>query len=125
MDQTMNDDYVPEYLLKLRARERPAAPLVSCIIPAFNESENIVLLLETLHQLLSQQGFAHELIVVDDGSLDSTVECVLSAQAQLPVTLVQLSRNFGKELALTAGIDLAHDLFSDSKNAESSTYVLT
>lgn len=107
MDHTNNDDFVPEYCLKLRAAERPAKPKVSCIIPAFNEAANIVLLLETLHALLSQQGLEHELIVVDDGSRDATVEQVLSVAGKLPVTLVQLSRNFGKELALTAGIDLA------------------
>jgi glycosyltransferase involved in cell wall biosynthesis len=99
------DDFVPEYLLKLRAAERPADPLVSCIIPAFNEETNIVPLLQTLHALLSAEGLRHELVVVDDGSRDGTVEQVLSLGDSLPVTLVQLSRNFGKELALTAGID--------------------
>lgn len=101
------DDFVPEYLLKLRAAERPADPLVSCIIPAFNEEANIVALLETLHALLVAEGLRHELIVVDDGSRDATVERVLAIGTRLPVTLVQLSRNFGKELALTAGIDTA------------------
>jgi glycosyltransferase involved in cell wall biosynthesis len=103
----MTDDFVPEYLLKQRAADRPANPLCSCIIPAFNEAENIVPLLQTLHDILLAQGLKHELIVVDDGSHDTTVEKVLSLGTSLPVTLVQLSRNFGKELALTAGIDLA------------------
>jgi glycosyltransferase involved in cell wall biosynthesis len=103
----MNDDFVPEYCLKLRAAERPAAPLVSCIIPAFNEADNIVLLLQTLHTLLTEHGLQHELMVVDDGSQDATVERVLEASSRFPVTLIQLSRNFGKELALTAGIDQA------------------
>ncbi|MBV8045734.1 MAG: glycosyltransferase family 2 protein [Paludibacterium sp.] len=103
----MTEEFVPEYLLQLRAAERPADPLVSCIVPAYNEAENIVLLLHTLHQILLAEGLRHELIVVDDGSRDATVERVLGIKDQLPVTLVQLSRNFGKELALTAGIDLA------------------
>ncbi|TDR82716.1 glycosyltransferase family 2 protein [Paludibacterium purpuratum] len=103
----MTEDFVPEYLLQLRAAERPADPLVSCIVPAFNEAENIAPLLHTLHQILLAQGLRHELIVIDDGSRDATVERVLRLKEQLPVTLVQLSRNFGKELALTAGIDLA------------------
>lgn len=102
-----DDDFVPEYLLQQRALSRPSDPLCSCIIPAFNEAENIVPLLHTLHEILQSQGLRHELIVVDDGSRDATVERVLSLTASLPVTLVQLSRNFGKELALTAGIDLA------------------
>ena len=74
-------------------------------MPAYNESANIVPMLQTLHQLLADAGYRHELIVVDDGSRDDTVEQVLSHSADLPVTLIQLSRNFGKEIALTAGID--------------------
>jgi len=100
--------FVPPYLLQQRAAERPADPLVSCILPAYNESENIVPMLQTLHGLLTEAGFRHEFIVVDDGSRDDTVQQVMSQVGQLPVTLIQLSRNFGKELALTAGIDHAH-----------------
>lgn len=103
----MNEDFVPEYLLQLRAADRPADPLLSCIVPAYNEAENIGPMLETLHRILAGQGLRHELIVVDDGSRDATVERVLAAGRRIPVTLIQLSRNFGKELALTAGIDQA------------------
>ncbi|PRP71679.1 glycosyltransferase [Chromobacterium amazonense] len=105
MTDTRNHGFTPPYLLALRAAERPADPLVSCIVPAYNESENIVPMLETLHRLLTQQGLRHELVVVDDGSRDDTVPKVLQASQRLPVTLIQLSRNFGKEIALTAGID--------------------
>lgn len=101
----MSDAFCSPYLLGLRAQERPADPLVCCIVPAYNESANIVPMLQTLHQLLADAGYRHELIVVDDGSRDDTVEQVLSHSADLPVTLIQLSRNFGKEIALTAGID--------------------
>lgn len=86
---------------------RPGSPLVSCIIPAFNEARNIVALLHTLHDLLDGNGYRHELLVVDDGSRDDTARCVIDECPTLPVTLVQLSRNFGKEIALTAGIDHA------------------
>ncbi|OCX15303.1 glycosyltransferase family 2 protein [Ectopseudomonas hydrolytica] len=87
--------------------KRPESPLVSCIIPAFNEAGNIVALLHTLHELLDGSGYRHELLVVDDGSRDDTAQRVLTECRSLPVTLVQLSRNFGKEIALTAGIDHA------------------
>ncbi|HJU50051.1 MAG TPA: glycosyltransferase, partial [Pseudogulbenkiania sp.] len=60
----MKEEIVPPYLLGLHAAERPADPLVSCIIPAYNEAENIVPLLQTLHELLLQHGYRHELIVV-------------------------------------------------------------
>jgi hypothetical protein len=64
-------------------------------------------LLGTLHRILGGRGLRHELIVVDDGSRDATVELVMGQVDRLPLTLVQLSRNFGKEIALSAGIDHA------------------
>ncbi|MGI4849200.1 MAG: glycosyltransferase family 2 protein [Janthinobacterium lividum] len=100
-------DFVPSYLLQQRALTRAQAPLVSCVIPAYNEGSNIVPMLRALHRLLSQHGYRHHLIVVDDGSSDDTIERVMTEATSLPLTLIQLSRNFGKELALTAGIDHA------------------
>ena len=98
------EDSTSEFVLRLRATERPADPLVSCLVPAFNEEGNILPMLETLHTLMKDLHLRHELIVVDDGSSDATVERVMSVIDRVPVTLVQLSRNFGKEVALTAGI---------------------
>ncbi|MFM8466288.1 MAG: glycosyltransferase family 2 protein [Oxalobacteraceae bacterium] len=98
------DDTVSDFMLRLRAAERPADPLVSCLVPAFNEEGNILPMLDTLHSLMKDMHLRHELIVIDDGSHDATVEKVMSVIDRLPVTLVQLSRNFGKEVALTAGI---------------------
>ena len=99
-----SEDNVSEFMLRLRAAERPTDPLVSCLVPAFNEEGNILPMLDTLHTLMKGMHLRHELIVVDDGSHDATVEKVMSVIDRLPVTLVQLSRNFGKEVALTAGI---------------------
>jgi len=98
------EDNVSEFMLRLRAAERPTDPLVSCLVPAFNEEGNILPMLDTLHTLMKGMDLRHELIVIDDGSHDATVEKVMSVIDRLPVTLVQLSRNFGKEVALTAGI---------------------
>ncbi len=103
----MNDAYVPAHLLRLQAAERPAEPLVTCIVPVYNEAANIVALLQTLHAILAGLGLRHELIVVDDGSRDNSVELLRAQLGSLPLTLIELSRNFGKELALTAGIDHA------------------
>ncbi len=80
-------------------------PLVSCIIPAYNEEANIITLLDTLHTLFNSLNYRHEFVVVDDGSRDATAEKVINEAHRFPVTLIQLSRNFGKENALTAGID--------------------
>ncbi len=98
------EDTEPRFILQARAAERPADPLVSVLIPAYNEQGNVGSMLETLHQLLGGLGLRHELIVIDDGSRDATVERVLELVDRLPLTLVQLSRNFGKEVALSAGI---------------------
>jgi hypothetical protein len=54
MTTTPTSAFVPPFLLQQRAAERPADPLVSCILPAYNESENIVPMLQTLHGLLSE-----------------------------------------------------------------------
>jgi glycosyltransferase involved in cell wall biosynthesis len=82
--------------------------MVSCVIPAYNEGSNILPMLRTMHQLLAAHGYRHELIVVDDGSRDDTVEQIMALESRMPLTLIQLSRNFGKELALTAGLDHAN-----------------
>jgi glycosyltransferase involved in cell wall biosynthesis len=95
------------FTLQARAAERPADPLVSVLLPAFNEQHNVVPMLETLHALMCGLGLRHELVVIDDGSRDATVEKVSSVMHRLPVVLVQLSRNFGKEIALSAGIEQA------------------
>lgn len=106
MPSAAEDSETP-FNLQSRAAERPADPLVSLLIPAYNEQGNVVAMLDTLHQLFSGLGLRHELIVIDDGSRDATVERVMEVVGRLPVTLIQLSRNFGKETALSAGIDEA------------------
>jgi glycosyltransferase involved in cell wall biosynthesis len=95
------------FTLQARAAERPTDPLVSVLLPAFNEQHNVVPMLETLHTLFTGLRMRHELVVIDDGSRDDTVEKVSSVMNRLPVVLIQLSRNFGKEVALSAGIDQA------------------
>jgi len=101
------DDREAGFVLRARAAERPEDPLVSVLLPAYNEQDNVVPMLETLHALFGGLGMRHELIVIDDGSRDATVEKVSGVIDRLPVTLIQLSRNFGKEVALSAGIDEA------------------
>lgn len=98
------EDTETRFKLQSRAAERPADPLVSVLIPAYNEQGNVEPMLDTLHQLFTDLGMRHELIVIDDGSRDGTVERVTGVIERLPVTLIQLSRNFGKEIALSAGI---------------------
>jgi len=89
-----------------RAAARPA--LLSVVLPAFNEARNLAWLLPTLAERLAPCAEHIELLVVDDGSRDDTVLVVHGLIRQgLPVRLLRLSRNFGKEAALTAGLDAA------------------
>jgi glycosyltransferase involved in cell wall biosynthesis len=83
------------------------AVFISCVVPVFNEEAVVVSFLDALHASLASLAARYEIIVVDDGSRDKTVENVLSLPAAKRVKLLGLSRNFGKEIALTAGIEHA------------------
>ena len=79
-------------------------PTLSVVIPVFNEEEDLPELLERLQASLAE--ISHELVFVDDGSSDRSVELIEGwTRAQDDVALVQLSRNFGMEIAMSAGID--------------------
>ncbi len=83
-------------------------PSISCVIPAYNEARNLTRLVPQALATLRQLSPHIELIVVDDGSRDDTaavMQTLCAAHEQL--VSIKLSRNFGKESALTAGIDLA------------------
>jgi polyisoprenyl-phosphate glycosyltransferase len=85
---------------------------LSIVVPVFNEGAGLVRfhdrLVEVARQLRQTRGLATEVVYVDDGSGDDTlaVASALSADA-LDVQVVSLSRNFGKEAALLAGLDHA------------------
>jgi dolichol-phosphate mannosyltransferase len=80
---------------------------VSVVVPAFNEAENLPLLLDRLTRALSPYD-DHEIVIVDDGSKDDTVK-ILRAYATKDARLryISLSRNFGHQSALKAGLDSA------------------
>ena len=99
----LNPDPLPAGLLP----PRPAQPAISCVVPAFNEADNLGPLLQALLPVLESLSPRWEVIVVDDGSADATPLAMLPWLRRPGVRYLRLSRNFGKEAALTAGIDHA------------------
>jgi polyisoprenyl-phosphate glycosyltransferase len=80
---------------------------ISCVVPVFNEQTVIQQFINKLDELLASLTNHYEIIIVDDGSRDATVANVMAVTGKKSVKLLGLSRNFGKEIALTAGIDYA------------------
>ncbi len=83
-------------------------PEVSLVVPCHNEAENFPALYERVLAVMEQTGKPWELICVNDGSEDDTLDRLLILHHKDPrVVVIDLSRNFGKEAALTAGLDYA------------------
>lgn len=80
---------------------------ISCVVPVYNEQEVVAAFVEQLSTFLKQYSNQYEIILVDDGSQDETVTTIQKIPAEQRVKLLGLSRNFGKEAALTAGIEHA------------------
>lgn len=86
---------------------RPAeVPELSVVVPMFNEEEVLDLFFQRIEATLAQLGVSYEIVCVNDGSRDTTLEKLMGHRTRNPaVKIVDLSRNFGKEQALTAGLD--------------------
>ena len=89
------------------ATTRSGSPSVSCVLPAFNEAGTLNAMLAALSDELRQHFERWEIIVVNDGSSDDTEIRVAPWLRGRNVRYVSFSRNFGKEAALTAGLDRA------------------
>ncbi len=91
----------------IRGDEKNSAPMISVIIPAFNEAATILHTLQNLAAQLSALSKRWEIIVIDDGSRDNTAALVKSIAQDSRTQLVRFSRNFGKEYAISAGLQYA------------------
>jgi glycosyltransferase involved in cell wall biosynthesis len=82
-------------------------PVVSIVAPAYNEAANLAAFVAAMTPVLDGLGEPWEIVFVDDGSRDATLGLLLAARAQdSRIKVVGLARNFGKDVALSAG--LAH-----------------
>ena len=108
----------PEAMTRAGGTGAPARPRgsaeagLSIVVPLFNEAANLPTLhgrlVETARDLKAARGLAVEVVYVDDGSRDATLAAARELAADsLDVQVVALSRNFGKEAALLAGLDHA------------------
>jgi glycosyltransferase involved in cell wall biosynthesis len=85
-------------------------PLIAIVIPVYQEANNLERLYERLEKVTGAlQFFTWEYLLVNDGSLDHSLEILRQiAKRDAKVKVIDLSRNFGKEIALTAGVHNSH-----------------
>jgi glycosyltransferase involved in cell wall biosynthesis len=89
-------------------RDASQAVLVSVVVPFYDEQDVVDLLMNALIEQLSSTGYAFEIVCVDDGSNDGTLSRLYRyADGADTIRVVALSRNFGKEAAMAAGLHVA------------------
>ena len=90
----------------LSPRSATAMPTISVVAPAYNEQEVLGEFHRRVTEVLTKIGSEYEIVLVNDGSRDTTLALMHALRQRDPhVTVVDLSRNFGKEIALSAGLD--------------------
>ena len=92
-------------MVKNKQKPDPKVTL-SIVVPVFNESPNLDYLCDRLVEVLSKLNITYEIILINDGSSDDTLQKALKCKSVYPqIVIIDLARNFGKEIALTAGLD--------------------
>ncbi len=86
---------------------RPTTFTLSCVIPAYNEAPHLRAFIEHLYNTLHPHIAQLEIVIINDGSHDETDTIIRHCLNDFPLRYIQLSRNFGKEAALSAGLDFA------------------
>ncbi|MEQ8750287.1 MAG: glycosyltransferase, partial [Amphiplicatus sp.] len=89
-------------------RDRTRPDLLSIVCPAYNEEAGLADFHRAVRKAMIALDQPFEVVFVNDGSSDATLDMMRKLRARHPNTaIVDLSRNFGKEIALTAGLDAA------------------
>ncbi|WP_017306160.1 glycosyltransferase family 2 protein [Spirulina subsalsa] len=82
------------------------AVTLSIVVPIYNEESNLDALFNRLETVLENLNLSYEMICVNDGSRDNSLQGLIAHHQRNPrIKIINLSRNFGKEIALTAGLD--------------------
>lgn len=88
--------------------DRPVTAVLSVIVPALNEERGLAAALRQICEQARQTGLNIQLIAIDDGSTDNTWGVLRTLDREIPeLHAIRLSRNFGKEAAIAAGLDAA------------------
>src|SRR5450759_1151985 len=83
-------------------------PAISIVIPVYNEQDNVQVLYDRLTATLQPVESNYEIILVDDGSRDRSLELMQTlADHDQRVMVIELARNFGHQIAISAGLDYA------------------
>ncbi len=89
-----------------RSQNKRSNPSISCVMPAYNEAGNLGVVVPHVIKALNNLSKNIEIIVVNDGSRDATAKILADLCTTFPqIVALNLSRNFGKEAALTAGLE--------------------
>lgn len=99
---------LPNRLSLLELENVAKIPEISFIIPAYNEEGNIVEITTQIMEICKPLNRSYEIVFIDDGSQDNTASEIIKCSKNAPIHFIKLSRNFGKESAITAGITKAN-----------------
>lgn len=81
-------------------------PDLSLLIPCYNEEDNLPVLFSRLQSVLQPLNLYYEIVCINDGSKDNTLKSLIEFHQQdNRIKVINLSRNFGKEIAMSAGLD--------------------
>jgi len=108
MEESLEPSTQPRQQLISVVSPEARQPLLSVVLPVFREGAHLAALLADVRSFLRQCNLPYELIIVDDGSPDNTWQVITTeAQSSQALRALRLSRNFGKESALCAGLEHA------------------
>ena len=83
-------------------------PKLSIVVPVYNEQESCEIFCEKIREIVPKIPLDYEIIFVNDGSQDQTLEVLNKIRkGNKKIKIIDLARNFGKEIALTAGLENA------------------